>query len=102
MIPVAIFLFLVGAVLAWALRIWILVPVCFLSIIATVSIELSLRASIATAFGYGVLLGLAPQLGYAFGLVAQSPLLPRYAQPRSRRKSSVALLYKKASINLQR
>ncbi|MCP3460091.1 hypothetical protein [Bradyrhizobium sp. CCGUVB23] len=102
MIPAAIFLFLVGAVLAWAFRVWILVPFCLLSMIVAVAIELSLGTSIAAAFGYGLLVGFAPQLGYAFGLVAQATLLARFAQPGSTRKASVALLYKRASLDQRR
>ena len=96
MIPAAIFLFLVGAVLAWAFRVWIMVPFCLLSMIAAVAIKLSSGASITAVFGSGLLAGLAPQLGYAFGLVAQSNLLARSAPSGSARKASVALLYKKA------
>ncbi|GLR88540.1 hypothetical protein [Bradyrhizobium iriomotense] len=102
MIAAAIFLFLVGAVLAWAFRVWILVPFCLLTMIATVAIELTLGTSIAAAFGSGLLVGLAPQLGYAFGLLAQGTLLARFAQPGSARKASVALLYKKASVDQRR
>jgi hypothetical protein len=99
MIPAAIFLFLFGAVLTWAFRVWILVPICLLSLIAGVGVALSLDDSLATAFGYGLLLAVSPQIGYAFGLLAQGTLLGQAAQPRSNRRASVALLYKRASVD---
>jgi hypothetical protein len=102
MIPAAIFLFLVGAVLTWAFSVWILVPFCLLSLIVAVAIELSLGTSIAATLGYGLLVVFAPQLGYVFGLVAQSTLLARFAQPGTARKTSVALLYKRASLDQRR
>ncbi|MBR1171015.1 hypothetical protein [Bradyrhizobium liaoningense] len=96
MIPAAIFLFLVGAVLAWAFRVWIMVPFCLLSMIVAAAIKLSSGTSIMAAFGCSLLAGLAPQLGYAFGLVAQSNLLARSAPSEAARKACIALLYKKA------
>lgn len=99
MIPAAIFLFLLGAVLTWAFRVWILVPICLLSLVTGIAVELRLDASLAAAFGYGLLLAISPQLGYAFGLLAQGTLLGQYAQPQSTRRASVAVLYKRASID---
>lgn len=99
MIPAAIFLFLLGAVLTWAFRVWILVPICLLSLVAGIAVELSLDASWDAVFGYGVLLAVSPQLGYAFGLLAQGTLLGQHAKPQSARRASVAVLYKRASID---
>lgn len=95
MIPVAIFLFLVGAVLAWGFRVWILVPLTLLAIIVPVAVGLSTGAGLLAACGYGLLCGLAPQLGYAFGLFARHVLL-MMRSPRNSRDASVALLYKRA------
>jgi hypothetical protein len=95
MISVAIFVFLVGAVLAWGFRVWILVPVTLLAVIAGVIIELALGVSVPTAIGYGLLLGPAPQFGYAFGLLARHSLV----MLRSPRNASVAALYKRRSMD---
>jgi hypothetical protein len=95
MIPVAILFFLVGAVLAWGFRVWVLVPITLLATLCVMILELALGASIPAAIGYSILLGPAPHLGYALGL------LTRYALVilRSRRRASVALLFKRRSIN---
>ena len=74
MIPGTILFFLGGAVLAWRFRVWILVPVTLLAMIAIMMFELARGAGLVTASGYGLLLGPAPQLGYAFGLLAATRL----------------------------
>jgi hypothetical protein len=94
MTPVAIFLFLTGAVLAWRFRVWILVPLSLIVVVATFLTELSLGAGLAAAFGDGLFVGFAPQMGYAFGLVAQSTLVTGRA---SSRKASIAALYRQTS-----
>ncbi len=94
MIPVAIFFFLVGAVLAWGFRVSILIPATLLAIIAAVILKLALGASLPAAIGYSLLLGPAPQLGYIFGLLARNVLL----MLRSPRSASVVTLYKRHSI----
>jgi hypothetical protein len=98
MIPVAIFLFLVGAVLAWAFRVWILVPMSLLAMTATVVVELAFGTGVLAAFGYGLLVGIVPQLGYAFGLFSRSVLTHPSTQLSSR-KASVAALYKQRSVD---
>ena len=103
MTPVAIFLFLTGAVLAWRFRVWILVPFSLIAIVVTFLIQLSLGTGLAIAFGYGLLVGFTPQVGYAFGLLAQSTLLGRYSRTQiSSRKASVAALYRKTSTSQAR
>lgn len=101
MIPVAILLFLIGAVLAWGFRVWILVPISFVATIAPVIVELALGGSLLVAFGYGLLAGAAPQFGYAFGLFAQYTLVALRSPStlRSTRGTAVAALYKRRSIN---
>jgi hypothetical protein len=100
MIPGAIFSFLVGAVLAFSFRVWILVPVTLLATVIAMTIELALGASFPTACGYGVFVGIAPQLGYAFGLFARSTLAMRSPlAARTARSASVAMLYKRRSID---
>jgi hypothetical protein len=101
MIPAAILLFLIVAVMAWVFRVWILVPITLLAITAAVLVELWLGASLLAAFGYGLVIGLSPQLGYAFGLLARNTLLGSRSplMPRSSREASVAMLYKQGSTN---
>jgi hypothetical protein len=99
MIPLAIFLFLVGAVLAWGFRVWILVPITVLATISAVILDLALGDNTWLAFGYGALTGMVPQLGYAFGLLARSTLLAVRSPlaTRSPRHASVAMLYRQRS-----
>jgi hypothetical protein len=98
MIPVAIFLFLVGAVLAWGFRVWILVPMSLLAMTATLVVELALGTGVLATFGHGLLVGIVPQLGYAFGLFSRSALARPSTQLSSRR-ASVAALFKQRSVN---
>ena len=95
MISVAIFSFLVGAVLAWGFRVWILVPVTLLEIIILTTSLLLLGTGFVAAVGSSLLLALAPQFGYAFGLVARSALVLL----RSPRKSQPAMLAKRHSTH---
>ena len=100
MTPVAIFLFLAGAVLAWRFRVWILVPFSLIAIIVTFLTQLSLGAGLSVACGYGLLMGFAPQTGYAFGLLAQTTLLARYSRKQTvSRKASVTALYRRMSAD---
>ncbi|MET4278139.1 MULTISPECIES: hypothetical protein [unclassified Bradyrhizobium] len=100
MTPVAILLFLTGAVLAWRFRVWILVPFCLIAIVATLSLQLAQDQGFATAVGHALLAGCAPQFGYAFGLLARGTLMARYS-PRQTvsRKASVAALYRQTSAH---
>jgi hypothetical protein len=95
MIPVAILFFLIGAVLAWGFRVWILVPITVLALIVAIILELALGASVTTAIGFSLLLGPVPQFGYAFGLLARYSLV----MLRSPRSASVASLYRHRSID---
>lgn len=100
MTPVAIFLFLAGAVLAWRFRVWILVPFSLIAIVVTFVTQLSLGAGLAVACGYGLLMAFAPQTGYAFGLLAQTTLLARYSRKQTvSRKASVTALYRRMSAD---
>lgn len=101
MIPVAIFLFLASAVLAWRFRVWILVPVSLIATLATVLVELSLGAGWGAALGHGLLISLIPQLGYALGLLAQSTQLA-LRSGRSARRAFVTTLYRLASTDQAR
>jgi hypothetical protein len=100
MIPAAILLFLVGAVLAWAFRVWILVPLSLLAILFAIVLDLISGASFFEACGHVVLVGMTPQLGYAFGLLARSALLGLRAPllPKSSRDAAVGVLYKKNAM----
>ncbi|MGY4615528.1 membrane-associated HD superfamily phosphohydrolase [Bradyrhizobium sp. USDA 4472] len=97
MIPAAIFLFLVGAVLAWAFRVWILVPLSLLATLLATVFDFSSGATFFEAFAQGLLIGMTPQFGYAFGLLSRFTLLGLRAPllPKASRNASVALLYKK-------
>ena len=99
MIPVLIFLFLFSAVLAWSFRVWILIPVCLVATVAAFIFELAHGASFATAVGRSLLTGLAPQIGYGFGLYARQTLVMAGSPlvPRSSREASIATLYKRRS-----
>jgi len=94
MIPVAILFFLVGAVLAWGFRVWVLIPIALLVMMAAMLLKLGQGAGLLIALGYGVLLVPVPPLGYAFGLLARNALLVL----GSARSASVATLYKRHSI----
>jgi hypothetical protein len=97
MIPVLILLFLISAVLACSFRVWILIPICVVAFVAAVIFEFSRGASVAAAFGHGLLAGLVPQVGYAFGLLARQTLARSPLLPRSSREASIAMLYKHRS-----
>jgi hypothetical protein len=99
MIPVAIFLFLVGAVLAWAFRVWILVPLCLILITFSILANAILDLGAASTAEYCLVVCIAPQFGYAFGLWARSVLRARHSQPDSSRKASVTALYRRATVN---
>lgn len=96
MISLGIFLFLVGAVLAWSFRVWILVPVTLFAIIVSTIFELSAGTAVWSALGPVVLGGMLPQIGYCFGLFVRYVLVilraPVATDPRS---VSVAKLYRK-------
>lgn len=102
MIPAAIFLFLTGAVLAWRFRVWILVPLCLLTIVCTVLLQLWLDLDALTACGNGTLLSAALQIGYGFGAVARGALSVRFKERSPSRKSSVSSLYEQSSIERPR
>src|SRR3954452_2204943 len=94
MIPVAILFFLVGAVLASGFRVWVLIPISLIVMMAAMLLKLVQGARLLIAVGYGVLLVPVPQFGYAFGLLARIALLVL----GSARTVSVANLYKRHSI----
>jgi hypothetical protein len=104
MIPAVILSLLVGAVLAWGFRVWILLPISLVAMVASFILELSLGESVAAAFGSSLLIGLAPQVGYAFGLFARSLLMIARSDPGSRplRQASIAALYKHRSVKRPR
>jgi hypothetical protein len=75
MISAAILEFLIGAVLAWGFRVWILLPVTLLAFFAKMIFELIVGTDFLMVVGVSLVLGLVPQLGYAFGLFARSALV---------------------------
>jgi hypothetical protein len=95
MFPVAIFLFLVCAVLAWSFRVWILIPITSLAIASQLIADAVGGATAGTMMTGVLLMALAPQLGFAFGLFTRyvqfalrTPLASGHHQ------SAVAKLYK--------
>lgn len=98
MIPAAIFSFLVGAVLAWGFRVWIIMPISLLAVTAAATIELTQGGSFASAIGHALLIGVLPQLGYGFGLFACHTLVVLRAPLADRsRSASVAVLFRRRS-----
>ena len=95
MIQVVILFFLVGAVLAWGFRVWILLPITLLAMIVAMVLKFAFGSGLLAAIGYSLLLASAPQLGYAFGLFARNALV----MLRSPGSASVASLYKRHSID---
>lgn len=98
MMSAAIFCFLVGAVLAWAFRVWILFPLSIFAFLLGCAVDIASDVTFVEASGRGLLVGMMPQFGYAFGLLARSTLTGLRAplRPNSRTTStSVAVLYKK-------
>src|ERR1700693_2456908 len=94
MIPVAILGFLIGAVLAWGVRVWILLPVTLLAFFSKMIFELIVGTDFLPAIGVSLVTGLVPQLGYAFGLSARSALVAL----RSPRIVPIGVLGKHRSI----
>jgi hypothetical protein len=94
MIPAAIFTFLVGAVLAWGVRVWILFPLTLFAFFVTMICELIVGSGFLAATSASLLIGLMPQLGYAFGLFARGALVAQ----RSPRKAQVDVLVKRRSF----
>jgi hypothetical protein len=95
MIPAAtIFTFLVGAVLAWGFRVWILLPIILLTLFSTMAFEMSAGTGFFAAIGLGFLVGLMPQFGYAFGLFTRGVLVAQ----RFPRKASSGVFAKRRSL----
>jgi hypothetical protein len=93
-----IFLFLSGAVLAWAFRVWILVPAAFVMAIVCSALGFG-RWSFGEICGYPLLLAVVPQLGYAFGLLAHNAMLVVRLRSASSREASVATLYQQRAAD---
>lgn len=60
--------FLVGAVASLAFRVWALVPLTLIMFLSSTFFHLHHGMPAVLALGDGLLTGLAPQIGYAFGL----------------------------------
>jgi hypothetical protein len=74
MIPAVIFTFLTGAVLSSSFRVWVLIPLTLVAALVTFGFQLSMGQSTAIAAGNAVIVGLAPQAGYACGLLGRALL----------------------------
>ena len=91
----AILLFLTGAVLAWRFRVWILLPVAFVSAVVATTIELSSGLNLSSSLGAGLFAGTVPQFGYAFGLIGRQTLgALRKPLARHPSRKSIAVLYR--------
>ncbi|MGY4234679.1 hypothetical protein ACVIIW_003626 [Bradyrhizobium sp. USDA 4449] len=101
MFPLAILLFLTGATLAWTFRVWVIVPVTMLAIPIGLGLMLALGSDFLGAVGGTLLIGVMPQLGYALGLLTRSTLAAMRT-PRTSRTASVAMLFRKRSIDSMR
>lgn len=101
MFPLAILLFLVGATLAWAFRVWVMVPLTMLAMLVGFGLTLAFGSDFLGALGRSLLIGAMPQLGYGLGLVTRSTLAGMRA-PRTSRSESVAMLYRQRSIDSTR
>jgi hypothetical protein len=75
MIPVAILGFLIGTVFAWGFRVWILIPTTLVMFATLTIYQWSAGTHFLAALASGLLVALAPQLGYAFGLMARTGLV---------------------------
>lgn len=89
MIAFIIFVFLVGAVLAWAFRVWILIPLSVLAFIGSIAFGLIFEDRLWAVIVGGLVGGMAPQFGYAFGLLSHHVL--------SSNRSMRPLLFRKAA-----
>jgi len=95
MFAIAIFLFLVCAVLAWSFRVWILIPISGVAIVTQVISDLIGGASIGTMLGSALVMAFVPQLGFVLGLVTRYVLFAMRAPvPSGHPQSTIAKLYK--------
>lgn len=76
--------FLIGAVISWGLRVFVLIPATLLLLVGAVTFDLYRGEHFMLALGQALLVAVAPQLGYAFGLLVRSVL----AGLRSPRKAA--------------
>jgi len=70
MMLVAIAFFLVGSVLGWGVRVWILIPAALLALIGAWVPVLFGNSGLGTPFLRGTLFLVAVQSGYVFGLIS--------------------------------
>lgn len=75
MIPTVILAFLIGTVLAFGFRVWIIIPITFVSFVSVSAFELLMGESAAAAFKFSLLVALAPQFGYLFGQLTRIRLV---------------------------
>ena len=88
MVAAIIFGFLVGSVLSWGFRVWILMPVTMMTIIGVTIVQSFSGAGFRTGLEHCLLIGLSPQFGYAFGLLVRGVT----AAIRSPRKAGAGVL----------
>ncbi|MBR0797174.1 hypothetical protein JQ615_17415 [Bradyrhizobium jicamae] len=95
MFQTSILLFLIGAVLAWRFRVWILVPISLVAVIATATSAIMSDTGLAVGFAHCLLLCAAPQMGYAFGLFVRHAIV----MARSPRHTSVVVPFKQRAAD---
>jgi hypothetical protein len=94
MIPVAILGFLIGAMFAWGFRVWVLIPTTLLMFASLTVYQWNEGTHFLAAIASGLLVALAPQLGYAFGLMARTGLL----MLRIPRKTNAGVLVRRRPV----
>lgn len=88
MIPTVLFTFLTGAVLSRGFRVWVLIPLTLISALAAFGVQIAMGQPAAVATANAVLIGLAPQAGYAGGLLGRS-LLAALRRPRTAKRGYI-------------
>lgn len=82
--------FLIGAVISWGLRVFVLIPITFLLLVGAVAFDLYRGEHFLLAMGHGFVVAVAPQLGYAFGLMVRSVLAGLRSPRKAAQRRNVA------------
>lgn len=82
--------FLIGAVISWGLRVFVLIPITFLLLVGTIAFDLYRGEHFLLAVGQGFVVAVAPQLGYGFGLIVRSVLAGLRSPRKTAQRNDVA------------
>jgi hypothetical protein len=88
MIQTSILGFLVGAVISWGFRIWAVIPITLAIFAGMACYDIYQGERVLSAIGAGLFCALAPQTGYAFGLVIRGVLVALRASKKSHLNTS--------------